>query len=512
MKIRAALHEKGVQVMRKLTKILVVAGLMICQGNVFAQEPGEIALESLVGETLEETSVQTQHSIRIDGRSIDYTATAGTYVLKDDHGKDMASMFYMAYMMDDVDDYSTRPLLISFNGGPGTASVWLHMGVLGPRRVVADHDGFALQPPYDLVDNEFSILDVADIVFIDPIATGYSRMAEGEDPHLYHGTMEDIESVAEFIRMFVTRNNRWESPKFLIGESYGTTRASGLAGYLQNEHLMFFNGVILVSMTGLGVDINGDISYALILPHYTATAWYHKQLPPDLQSKELLEVLAEAEEFAMNDYLLALSRGGYLTVSEKDDIVNRTSRYTGLSSDYIRNCNLRIDTGRFRKELLRDQGLTVGRLDSRYTGRDQDSAGEVNEYDQALVDWEGTFAGGFNHYIRTELNYQTDLSYDIWGNVRPWNSDDSVVVGEMLRDAMLRNKYLQVLITEGYYDAACDYFTAQYVFSHLDLTGVLKDRIHFAFYESGHMMYIHMPSLMKMKLDMAQFIRSAIQK
>jgi carboxypeptidase C (cathepsin A) len=498
--------------MRNPTPVLVIAGLMIFQGNTRAQEPGEIELEAMVGETLEETSSQTHHSIRIDDTSINYTATAGTYVLKNEHGKDMASMFYMAYMMDDVDDYSTRPLLFSFNGGPGTASVWLHMGVLGPRRVVADHDGFALQPPYKLVDNEYSILDVADVVFIDPIATGYSRMARGEDPHAYHGTMEDIESVAEFIRMWVTRNNRWESPKFLIGESYGTTRASGLAGYLQEEHLMFFNGVILVSMTGLGVDISGDIRYALILPHYTATAWYHKQLPPDLQDKELLEVLAEVEEFAMNDYLLALTKGGYLTDSEKSDIISRTSRFTGLSPDYVRNCNLRIDTGRFRKELLRDQGLTVGRLDSRYTGRDPDAAGEENAYDQALVDWEGTFAGAFNHYIRTELNYRTDLSYEIWGDVRPWNSDDSVVVGEMLRDAMTRNKFLQVLITEGYYDAACDYFTAQYVFSHLDMTGLLKDRIHFAFYESGHMMYIHIPSLVKMKMDMAEFIRSAVQR
>jgi len=459
-----------------------------------------------------ETSSVTRHTIQINGEPLTYTAIAGTYILKDDDGKQEASFFYIAYIKDGVSDKSKRPLLFSFNGGPGTASVWLHLGVLGPRRVHYDDEGFMLQPPYKLVDNEYSILDVADVVFIDPAATGYSRMVPGEDPHKFHGTMEDIESVGEFIRLYTSRNKRWESPKFLIGESYGTTRASGLAGHLQERHLMFLNGVILVSTMSLNVQIGSDLGYCLILPHYTATAWYHKQLPDDLQRKGLREVLDEVEKFALNEYLLGLVKGGYIPDNEKEEIAKKLSRYTGLSEDYIKRTNLRIDRGRFRKELLRHENRTVGRLDSRYKGIDRDAAGETYEYDQALVDWEGTFSATFKQYIRAELRYETDLVYEIWGNVRPWNRDRSVNVGEMLRSAMTQNKYLKVLITEGYYDAACDYFTAEYAFSHIDMTAELKDRIKFAYYESGHMMYIHKPSLIKMKKDMADFIRSAISE
>lgn len=505
------MHELEENTLKKLILSLMIIGLVVPVGLISAQEDPDVKTE-WSPDLVVERAVETNHSVKIDGRQINYTATAGTYVLREDDGKPLASIFYMAYMKDGVDDYTERPILFSFNGGPGTASVWLHMGVLGPRRVVADMDGFALQPPYEIVDNEYSILDVADVVFIDPVATGYSRMVPGEDEHMYHGTMEDIESVGEFIRLWVTRNERWESPKFLIGESYGTVRASGLAGHLQEEHLMFLNGVILVSMTELHYDIGSDLNYALILPHYAATAWYHGQLELGLQNKPLEFFLEEVEEFALGDYLSGLTKGGYLSDSERAGIVRRLHRYTSLSTEFINNVNLRIDRERFRKELLRHEGKTVGRLDSRYTGIDRDSGGESMEYDPALVDWEGTFSGVFNQYIRSELNYETDLKYAIWGDVRPWNSDDSVNVGEMLRSAMTQNEYLQVMITEGYYDAACDYFTAEYVFSHLDLTGHLKDRIRFDYYESGHMMYIHMPSLVKMKTDLTNFIRGAVRR
>lgn len=489
---------------RRIFYISLVVLFIVSLNNLSAQEaPQKIPEESL--------SI-TKHSIQINGKALNYTATAGTILLKEDSGKPLANFFFIAYTKDGVKDKSRRPLLFSFNGGPGTASVWLHLGALGPRRVLYDDEGFALQPPYRLVDNEYSVLDVTDICFIDPVATGYSRMVPGEDPHKFHGTMEDIESVGEFIRLYVTRFKRWESPKFLIGESYGTTRASGLAGHLQNRHLMFLNGVILVSTTSLDVQTRGDIGYALILPHYAATAWYHKKLPPDLQSNKLREVLDEVEEFALGEYILALVKGGYLPADEKEEIVRKLSHYTGLSPDYIQKTNLRIERGRFRKELLRHENRTVGRLDSRYKGIDKDSAGEQYEYDQALADWEGTFAATFNHYIRTELKYETDLSYEIWGDVRPWKRDPRVNVGEMLRRAMTKNKYLKVFIAEGYYDAACDYFTAEYVFSHLDLNGELKDRISFGYYESGHMMYIHKASLAKMKSDIAEFIHSAIPK
>ena len=462
--------------------------------------------------TPEETLSVTKHSIQIDGKTLNYTATAGTILLKEDNGKPLASFFFIAYTKDGVKDKSRRPLLFSFNGGPGTASVWLHLGALGPRRVLYDDEGFALQPPYRLVDNEYSVLDVTDIVFIDPVATGYSRMVPGEDPHKYHGVMEDIESVGEFIRLYVTRNKRWESPKFVIGESYGTTRASGLAGHLQDRHLMYLNGVMLVSTTSLGVETGSDLSYALITPHYAATAWYHKKLPSDLQSKKLRDVLDEVEKFALGEYTLALVKGNQLTADERAVIVSKLSRYTGISGDYIEKANLRIERSRFRKELLRDENRTVGRLDSRYKGIDRDSVGERNEHDPAMGDWEGTFAGTFSHYIRTELKYETDLSYEIWGDVRPWKRDRYVSVGEMLRRAMTKNEYLKVFIAEGYYDAATDYFTAEYVFSHLDLNGELKDRITFGYYESGHMMYIRKASLAKLKNDLAEFIQSALPK
>jgi carboxypeptidase C (cathepsin A) len=496
---------------KRLITVLLMAGCLVSTGSIAAQEKPVTEPEpSWPNELTEERSVQTRHTIKIGGRDLAYTATAGTYILKQDDGKPLANIFHIAYLKDGVTDYSRRPLLFSFNGGPGTASVWLHMGVLGPRRVVADQEGNSLQPPFRLVDNEYSILDVADVVFIDPVATGYSRMAPREDAHLYHGTMQDIESVAAFIRLWTTRNKRWESPKYLIGESYGTTRASGLAGYLQSEHLMFLNGVILVSTTELSYDVGNDLNYALILPHYAATAWYHQQLVPELQNRPLVALLDEVEAFATGEYLSALVKGGYLPEAERTEVVNKLARYTSLSPEFIRDSNLRVERGRFRKELLRDQGLTVGRLDSRYTGRDRDSAGEGIEYDPALVDWEGTFSGTFNQYIRAELGYETDLDYHVWGDVHPWKSEPPANVGEMLRAAMNRNEYLQVMILEGYYDAACDYFTAQYVFSHLDLTGVLKDRIRFKYYESGHMMYIHQPSLVKMKADLAEFIQSTL--
>ena len=491
---------------------LLILLFVFSLSHLSAQEKPKEPPKETPREAPKESSSITKHSIKIDGKPLHYTSTTGTYLLKEDNGKPLASFFYIAYIKDSVKDKGRRPLLFSFNGGPGTASVWLHLGVLGPRRVLYDDEGFALQPPYHLVDNEYSILDVADVVFIDPVATGYSRMVPGEDPHKYHGTMEDIESVGEFIRLYVTRNKRWESPKFLIGESYGTVRASGLAGHLQERLLMFLNGVILVSMTSLNVETGGDIGYALIVPHYAATAWYHKKLPPDLQNKNLLSLLDEVEKFVLNEYLLALVKGGYLPDEEKRNIVHKLSRYTGLSTDYIERSNLRIERARFRKELLRDENRTVGRLDSRYKGIDKDGVGERYEYDQAMVDWEGTFTATMNHYVRTELKYETDLSYQIWGNVRPWKRDPSVRIGEMLRQAMTKNRYLKVFITEGYYDAACDYFTAQYVFSHLDLNGELKDRIQFGFYESGHMMYIHKPSLIKMKKDLAEFIRSAVPR
>jgi len=461
-------------------------------------------------ELLPDEPVVTQHSARINGQNVSYTAEAGWLPIRDD-GKITAKMFYIAYTRDGIQDKSTRPLIFSFNGGPGTASVWMHMGYTGPRRVVYDDDGFALRPPGNLEDNPHSILDAADIVYIDPIATGYSRMVEGEDVHKYHGTMSDIESVGEFIRLYILRKDRWMSPKFLIGESYGTTRASGLAGYLTSRHQLYLNGVILVSMTGLDVDAGQDVSYATSLPHLAATAWYHRQLADDLQPMPIRAFLDEVEAFAMGDYLEALVKGDRLEDAERTDMARRVARYTGLTSEYVMSTNLRINSRRFWKELLRDQRLTVGRLDSRYLGVDMDAAGERPEYDPAMSDWNGAFSDAVNRYIREELRYNPDLKYNVWGDVRPWNRDDDANVGQMLRQAMRDNPYLKVMIQGGYYDAATDYYSAVYTISHLQPGGEFRDRFRFSWYESGHMMYLRKPDLANANNDLREFIRWAIE-
>jgi carboxypeptidase C (cathepsin A) len=470
------------------------------------------------------TSV-TRHSVKVGGRILDYTATAAVMPMKDDSGKIVADIFYIAYTFDGVMDRTKRPVLFAFNGGPGSASVWMHMGFLGPRKVVYSEEGWALRPPYRIEDNSFSILDEADIVFIDPVATGYSRMAPGEDPHTFHGVAEDLDSVAEFIRLYLTKNGRWDSPKFLIGESYGTTRAAGLTGRLMSKYNIFLNGTILVSSMTLGVRLGADTETALILPHYTATAWYHKKLPADLQAKPLRDVLDESEAFALGEFLLALARGNTLSPREKDDIAAKLARFSGLSPEYLKNRNLRVEAPQFRKELLRKEGLVVGRLDSRYTGIVKSASGEEFEDDPAMTDWFGGFTGAINQYFKNELKVETDLNYNIFGDVGRWRgmnmfgettgSEGGMFgppqsVGEMLYQAMAKNRFQKVLVLAGYYDGACDYFSAEYAFTHLDPAGAVKDRVKFAFYECGHMMYIRGADLAAAKGDLAAFIRSCL--
>ncbi len=457
-----------------------------------------------------DTAVVTRHTAQFNGQTVRYTATAGTLPIVED-GKVRARMFYVAYVKEGVQDITKRPVVFSFNGGPGSASVWMHMGYTGPKLVKYDDEGFAVIPPGGVEHNPYSILDVADIVYIDPVATGFSRMMPGEDEHRYHGVMEDIQSVGEFIRLWVTRNERWGSPKFVIGESYGTNRAAGLANYLQSRHRMYLNGVILVSMTNLGVQAGPLVSYATMLPHYTATAWYHGQLPSDLQSRPLRDVLDEVEAFAVGDYLAALVRGHHLQGAEREAMVRRVARYTGLSEAYVDAADMRIDVARFRKELLRHRRLTVGRLDSRYTGIDSDAAGERNQYDQAMSDWNGGFTTAVNIYLRETLGFKTDLEYNIFGDVHPWRGRGDTNVGQMLRRAMTDNPYLKVLVQAGYYDGGTDYFSAQYTMSQLQPGGELRDRIRFAFYESGHMMYLRRADLPRANQDIREFITWALQ-
>ena len=454
--------------------------------------------------------VISQHTGKFNGQTVAYTTEAGWLPIRDE-GKVVAKMFYVAYTKSGVTDVSSRPLIVSFNGGPGTASVWMHLGFTGPRHVTYDDDGFQQKPPAGLEDNPHAILDAADIVYLDPIGTGFSRMVEGEDPHKFHGKLADIQSVGDFIHTFVNKKDRWTSPKFIIGESYGTTRASGLAASLQQRFQMYLNGVILVSATDLDVDRGPDVSFATGIPTKTATAWYHKHLVADLQAKPLKAVLAEAEAFAMNEYLVALGKGDQLSATERDGIAAKVARFTGLSKEFVQQANLRISFDRHWKELLRDQRMTVGRLDTRYLGIDKDAAGERPEYSPELADWNGPFGAAINKYLRSELKYNPDIQYNIWGNVRPWAQDDQVSVGEMLRTAMRDNPHLKVLVTGGYYDAACDYFNAMYTLQHLQPGGEFKDRYRFAWYESGHMMYLRKPDLKNANDDLRSFMAWALE-
>lgn len=463
-----------------------------------------------------ESSAETKHTITIDGKSIAYTATAGNLLLKEENGKPKASVFYVAYTRDGVEP-GTRPVTFSFNGGPGSSSVWLHMGLLGPKRVKMKDDGSPLPPPYTLEDNAYSMLDITDLVFIDPVSTGFSRAVPGEDPNQYFGVKGDIESVGDFIRLYATRYKRWSSPKYLIGESYGTTRAAGLVGYLQQHDGMYFNGVILVSVAidfgTLDFTRGNETPFFLYVPTYATTAWYHKKLPPDLQQLDLKTVADQARAFALNEYAPALLKGDRLSPDEQNKIAEKLSRFTGLSTTFIKNANLRISDNRFFKELLRDQRLLTGRLDSRFTGRDIDAAGEEPEFDPAMAAIMGEFTATFNDYVRRDLKFENDAGYAIFSHqIRDWNVEPEfkgryINTGDDLRQAINQNPSMRIFVANGYYDLATPFFATEYTFSHLSLEPELKKNISLNYYEGGHMMYINKPSLMQLKSDLSKFYR-----
>ncbi len=469
----------------------------------------------------------THHSIEMNGERLNYTVTTGTIVLKEEGKKKgkatgmkpKATLFFMAYTLDAVENPSTRPLTFAFNGGPGSSSVWLHLGVLGPRRVWLEEDGQAPPPPYHLVDNEFSILDISDLVFIDPVSTGYSRTVPGEKLEEFHNFKKDIESVGDFIRLYTTRYRRWTSPKFLIGESYGTTRAAGLAGYLQEEHGFYLNGLMLVSIVlnfqTILFGTGNDLPHILFLPTFAAAAWYHRRLPEALQSYSLEQLLAEVAAFAMGDYALALMQGSTLAAEEKQRITRQLAAYTGLSENYVGRTNLRINIHRFTKELLRDQRRTIGRFDSRYSGIDRDAAGEFYESDPSDREINGAFTATLQDYLSSELEYESDIPYRVlahlWQNWRYEEHQNQYVdVAETLRKAMNINPHLKVFVANGYYDLATPYLAAEYTINHLQLEPKLYDNVVMAYYEAGHMMYLHRPSLVKLKQDLADFLRSAV--
>lgn len=501
---------------RSLIPLLLLA---LLAAPVHAQEKEkEPAKPSQEAKPPEEKVSTTRHTITLGGQAIAYTANAGNMVLKDEDGKAKASVFYVAYTKDGVKDPANRPVTFSFNGGPGAASLWVHLGAFGPRRVERTKEGMGLPPPGRLVDNENSLLDVTDLVFIDPVSTGYSRPAPGEDPKQFHGVREDIEWVAEFIRLWITRNERWASPKLVAGESYGTTRAAGLAQFLSERYGMMLNGVILISSILNWQDqefnVGNDVPYMLHLPTYAATAWYHKRLAPELQA-DLRKTLDEVEAFARGEYALALLQGDRLSPERRHEIAAKLARYTGLSPEYVERTNLRIGLSRFTKELLRDQGLTVGRLDTRFTGSDLDAAGEEPEYDPASASTDGPYTAMVNDYLRRELGYKEDRPYERLATVWPWNWSGAenryVNVAEPLRKAMTRNPDMKVLFTSGYYDLATPYFDSVYTADHLGLAEPLRRNVRMAFYESGHMMYIREADHAKLKKDVADFIRQATE-
>ena len=455
--------------------------------------------------------VSADHEITIKGAKVPYKTVTGMMPVWDTEGKVQAGVFFTYYERSDVKDRAARPLLISFNGGPGTSSLWMELGYTGPRIVNIDDEGYPLQP-YGLKDNPHSVLDVADVVYVDPVNTGFSRAVSKDVPtSRFFGVTADIKYLAEWINTFVSRMNRWASPKYLIGESYGTGRVSGLALELQNAHWMFVNGVILVSPTTLGIERDGPVGAALRLPYYAATAWYHKQLPSDLQSKDLTDMLPEVEKFTVDELIPAMARGGFLEENKKKEIAKKMSRYSGISIQVILQNNLDVALGLFWKELLRDEGYTVGRLDSRYKGIDKRNAGEQPDFNAELISWEHSFTPAINMYLREELKYKTDLKYYVFGPVQPWDRSGDKT-GENLRLAMAENPYLNVLVQSGYYDGACDYFNAQYNMWQMDPSGKLKDRMSWEGYRSGHMMYLRRPDLETSNQSLRDFIKRTTPK
>jgi carboxypeptidase C (cathepsin A) len=466
--------------------------------------------------------VTTQHTLKLKARTLKYSVTCGTVVLREESEKDgaregnkpRAQMFFVAYTLQGVKDHAKRPLMFSFNGGPGSSSVWLHLGIAGPKRVVCDAFGQP-QLPHALTDNEYTLLADADLVFIDPVGTGFSRMVEGEKTKEFHDYQRDIESIGEFIRLYLSRNNRWSSPKYLMGESYGTTRAAGLSHHLQEKHGIALSGVALVSCAidfqTLCFDHGNDLPFVLYLPTFAATAWYHKALSPPLQKKTLATVVAEAEEFANSDYHLALLKGSRLTPKERESIAEKLALYSGLSKDYVLRSNLRVTDMRFFKELLRSRGQVAGRLDSRFSGFDKDNAGENFENDPSFSALVQAYSSCINQYLREDLKFTDDTPYHaiapLWDK---WSYKDFtnkyVNVGDSLRLAMHANPAMKVYVASGYYDLATPHATGDFTLAHLGLHESLHKNITLRYYEAGHMMYIHKSSLEIMAKDLKALV------
>ncbi|MBL8123552.1 MAG: peptidase S10 [Blastocatellia bacterium] len=499
----------------------ILSSLLLFQIPSLSPRPSETpqARPAPQAEQKEEPPVVTKHSIKMGNRQLNYTVSTGFMPIKNAvSGDTEARIFYMAYTLDDPP--AGRPLMFSFNGGPGSASVWLHMGALGPKRVKMLDDGLMPPAPYEAEENAQTWLDQTDLVFIDPVGTGYSRATKPELASKFFGLTGDVESIGEFIRMYLGRNERWSSPLYLVGESYGTTRAAGLSNHLF-ERGIALNGIVLVSTVmnfqSLSFADNNDLPLILIFPSYTATAWYHKQLPAELQRKPLREVLNESEQFAMNEYGPAMLRIDKLSAPEKNALLDKFSRLSGLGRDFVDENNFRVTLGEFNKELLRKQRRSTGRLDSRFLGFDKDSAGTSTDFDPSMTAIRTPYTAVFNDYVRRELGYKSDLEYYILGGgiTSPWNwgvNNQYADTSQALSSAMRKNPYMKVMVASGYYDMATPYFAAEYTVSAMNLDPQLRRNFTFTYYEAGHMMYIEKESLRKLKVDVTGFIQSSAQR
>jgi carboxypeptidase C (cathepsin A) len=470
-------------------------------------------------EVSEPAPVVTHHEIHVGGKTLRYTATAGMLPLKNvDTGEVEAHIFYIAYTLDGQ-QAEHRPLTFSFNGGPGSASVWLHLGAIGPKRVPMQPDGMMPPPPFRLIDNEYTWLDQTDLVFIDPVGTGYSRAVKRDQTKKFLGLRGDIESVGEFIRLYLGRYERWASPLFLVGESYGTTRAAGLSGYLV-EHGIAFNGIMLISsilnFQTTDSSPGNDLPYVLFLPTFASAAWYHKKLGPDFPDLDKLH--SEVEQWAAGPYADALAKGDRLSPQERQDVIDHLARYTGLSKTYIDESNLRIDEPHFTKELLRDQRKTIGRLDSRFTGTSRSAVSERSEFDPSMSAIRPPYTAMFNQYVRTELGYKSDLEYYILGGGFRFDEWDWGVqrggfpdTAQALKDAFDKNPFMKLFVGSGYYDLATPYFATQYTLNHMALDPAQHARISLGYYGAGHMMYIQDSSLGELKKDVSAFMAGALK-
>lgn len=509
--------------MNRRTAILVGVLWLASPISLWAQPPAEAMDKAEAPAAPKETPKPeisvTEHTVVIGGKTIAYTVTAGTLVLRNDKDEPTAQFGYTAYAMKGVKDPRTRPVTFAYNGGPGSSSIWLHLGVLGPRRVVTTDAGPTPPPPYQLVDNAESMLDVSDLVMIDPVGTGYSHAIGKAANKDFWGTDQDISSVSQFIFQYVTDNERWNSPKYLLGESYGTTRSAGVALHLWNEKGMALNGVILVSVA---LDIEAifewpgnERPYPGFIPTYAATAWYHNKLPN--RPATLEPFLTEVRQWALGPYTAALAKGDTLSEAERNQVVAQYHRYTGLSEEYIRRANLRVRHPQFTHELLDDERETVGRLDSRFTGFTFNQLAEEAEYDPQSEAVSTAFIAAFLDYYHRELDFGKDKTYHVSGNVfQDWDFKHRVPgagfplpmanTGPDLALAMGLNPHLRVLVLNGYYDLATPFLAAESMFAHLGLNRDQSSRIEMKYYEAGHMMYLHEPSLKAMKKDVAAFI------